>query len=154
MNPIRPELLDAPDDTPTPTGRTLALVERICAPLAREQAEQRAILEGLVRDAQRAQGAALVVRALGGTAVAIALSLGGYALALARDAAVDHERVAQLRHDVGQLAGDQRETEADVGTLEADRAEMRATLGAVRESLQRIDQQLGEIRRELGGRGR
>jgi len=150
-------VIDDPDDTPT--GRTLALVARVeggdMRPLAHELGSQRRLLESLLRDRTRAEGAAWVVRALGGVAAAVAITLAGYALSLAQTAAVDHERVTRLRQDADALTVASAEHRTQISAAQRDAAGAAATLLEVRSALLDLRTEMREMRREVAGeRGR
>ena len=57
----------------------------------------RKIVLSLRKEATRREGASTVWRLLGGAAATVALAIAGYAVALAQQAAVDHEVV--VRHE-------------------------------------------------------
>lgn len=90
----------------------------------------RKIVMRLRDDARRREGAATVWRMLGGAAATIALAIAGYAVALAQQAAVDHQVV--IRH----------ERQLD-GTAE-QLTQIRAELAAQTALMQRVEHQLDE----------
>lgn len=96
---------------------------KIVLSLRRDVAEARA-------NEQKREGAATVWRMLGGAAATIALAIAGYAVALAQQAAVDHQVV--IRH----------ERQLD-GTAE-QLTQIRAELAAQTALMQRVEHQLDE----------
>ena len=88
----------------------------------------RRIVLALRKEAQRRDGASTVWRMLGGAAATIALAIAGYAVALAQQAAVDHEVVA--RHE--------RTLDGQSEQL----TQIRAELAAQTALMQRVEHQL------------
>ena len=79
---------DAPDSDPEALDDTRIIALRIAKKL------------------DRVEGAATVWRALGGVAITVALALGGWGIAYAAQAAVDHERIDRLESTATETAAD------------------------------------------------
>ena len=92
----------------------------------------RKIVLSLRREAQRRDGASTVWRWLGTIAATIALAIAGYAVALAQQAAVDHEVV--VRHE--------RTLDGQGEQL----SQIRAELAAQTALMQRVERQMDEER--------
>lgn len=90
----------------------------------------RKIVIRLRDEAKRREGAATVWRTLGGLAAASALALAGWAVALAQQAAVDHEVVA--RHE--------RQLDGNAEQL----SQIRSELAAQTALMQRVERQLDQ----------
>jgi hypothetical protein len=147
-------MIDDPDDTPT--GRTLALVARVeggdMRPLALELGSQRRLLESLLSERQRAEGASRVWRVLGAAAATAALSIGGWALHLGQTAAADHERLGSLSRAVDVMSAASVNVRAEVAMVQRDAAGAAATMLEVRAALVDLRTELREMRREVAGR--
>lgn len=88
----------------------------------------RKIVMRLRDDARRREGASTVWRMLGGAAATIALTIAGYAVVLAQQAAIDHETVT--RH------------EREIPTISEQVTEIREGQAAQTAILQRIEHRL------------
>ncbi len=93
--------------------------------------DTRKIVLKIAAKQQRQDGASTVWRLLGGIAVTAALTLAGWGLVYAQQAAVDHERVDQL--------------EDDYDAVRADLQAMRTSLEEMARAMARIE---GRLERE------
>lgn len=139
------------DDDGEPTGRTMAI--RTAGERGDVAALAKAV-ENLVRAEDRRAGATLVWRALGGAAATIAISLGGWALALGQDAAVDHDRLGRVVVDVEGHAERLDAQARALSLVERDAAAQTATQVALARAVGDLTTEVRELRRELAERDR
>lgn len=140
---------DALDDEPT--GRTIAIRDAGKRGDVRELAHQ---VELLVRASERSTGASRVWRWLGGIAAGVALSIAGWALALAQDAAVDHDRLGAEIVEGDRQGARLDAVSAEVGVVRREAASTIATLVEVRAALVDVRDELRALRRETAERER
>lgn len=139
------------EDEGEPTGRTIAI--RTAGSMGDIGALAKAV-EDLVRAQDRRDGATLVWRTLGGAAATIAIALGGWALALGQDAAVDHDRLGRVVVDVEGHADRLDAHAASIARIERDAAAQTATQVALARAVGDLTTEVRELRRELAERDR
>lgn len=146
------------DDDGEPTGRTNAIREAGARgdvrALAGEVATMRKSVSTLVTIEERRRGALWAVGVIGSVAVTIALGMGTRALALASDAAVDHDRLGRVIVDVD-TAHERLDAQARaLATVERDAAAQTATQVALARAVGDLTTEVRELRRELAERDR
>lgn len=113
-------------------------------------------VEALTTKENQREGSSRLWRWAGGVAAGVAISLGGSALTLARDAAVDHERVVAVQADLEEF---HRSEDAEE-LLEAERWERmgrefgqaQSTIDTTKAVLERVERQLERLEEQRAPR--
>jgi hypothetical protein len=137
------------------TGRIMTAGKRSdVTALADEIAAMRRVVTGLVTIEQQRRGATWAVRAIAAAAIALAGAMGARALALAGEAAVDHERLGAVVVDLGDAERRLDAHAADLAEVRRDAAAQTATQVALARAVSELTTEVRELRRELGERRR
>ncbi len=141
-----------------PTGRTTAI--RAAGErgdvrfLAEEINESRKSVDSLLALENRRRGATWALRALAGIGISLAGIMGARALALANEAAIDHERLGSVieRQRAHEVRIDANGT--SISAMQRDGAVSTAALSEVRATLVDLRDEVRTMRREAAERDR
>lgn len=147
-----------PEFADTPTSRTIAIREAGARGDVAELARQ---VEALVAaeherrgvEKERARSATLY-RLAGGLLASLAITMGGRALILAQDAAIDHQRLGALTtaHEAHVALPMHYGTAEQIARVRGESNVTAATLVEVRDALVQLREEMRELRRETASR--
>lgn len=136
-----------------PTARTAAIYvagnRGDVKALAHELSQLRGAVVALSKTEHQREGAARVWRALGTIAATVAITLGGWALALGQEAAVDHERLNRNVADVSAHEARLDEQRRTLSEVERDAAASDATQNALAQAVNELTAEVRTLRSEL-----